>query len=103
MVCLLPVWFPSATSPLTSVHQGTGAFFPKTENPRRRIGTGLSHRLPGVAGVYNVYAYADEMREWLDRWAEHVAGIVAPRSKPVRAKGSLAWFLGLTGTLTEGW
>ena len=80
-----------------------GAVFPKTENPRRRIGTGLGHRLPGVAGVYNVYAYADEMREWLDRWAEHVAGIVAPRSKPVRAKGSLAWFLGLTGTLTEGW
>ncbi len=46
----------------------------------------LGHRLPGVAGVYNVYAYADEMRKWLDRWAEHVAGIVAPRAKPARAK-----------------
>ena len=44
----------------------------------------LGHRLPGVAGVYNVYA--DEMRNWLDRWAEHVAGIAAPRAKPVRAR-----------------
>ena len=46
----------------------------------------LGHRLPGVAGVYNVYAYADEMRKWLGRWAEHVAGIVAPRAKPARAR-----------------
>ena len=46
----------------------------------------LGHRLPGVAGVYNVYAYADEMRKWLDRWAQHVAGIATPRAKPVRAK-----------------
>jgi len=46
----------------------------------------LGHRLPGVAGVYNVYAYADEMRKWLDRWAEHVAGIDAPRAKSGRAK-----------------
>jgi len=46
----------------------------------------LGHRLPGVAGVYNVYAYADEMRKWLDRWAEHVAGIVAPRAQSGRAR-----------------
>jgi len=46
----------------------------------------LGHRLPGVAGVYNVYAYADEMRKWLDRWAEHVAGIVAPQAKSGRAR-----------------
>ena len=46
----------------------------------------LGHRLPGVAGVYNVYSYADEMRKWLDRWAKHVAGIVASRAKPARAK-----------------
>jgi len=45
-----------------------------------------SHRLPGVAGVYNVYAYADEMRKWLDRWAEHVAEIAAPRTKPAHAR-----------------
>ena len=46
----------------------------------------LGHRLPGVAGVYYVHAYADEMRKWLDRWAEDVAGIVAPRAKPGRAR-----------------
>jgi hypothetical protein len=39
-----------------------------------------------VAGVYNGHAYADEMRKWLDRWAEHVAGIAAPRAKPGRAR-----------------
>lgn len=46
----------------------------------------LGHRLPGVARVYNVYAYTDEMRKWLNRWAEHVAGIVAPGAKSGRAK-----------------
>lgn len=40
----------------------------------------LGHRLPGVAGVYNVYACADEVRKWLERWAEHVARIVVPRA-----------------------
>lgn len=40
----------------------------------------LGHRLPGVAGVYNVYACAEEMRKWLDRWAEHVAEIVAAQA-----------------------
>jgi hypothetical protein len=39
-----------------------------------------------VASVYNAYAYADEMRKWRDRWAEPVAGIVAPRAKPARAR-----------------
>ena len=27
----------------------------------------LGHRLPGVTGFYNVHAYADELRKWLDR------------------------------------
>ncbi len=63
----------------------------------------LGHRLPRVAGVYNVNTCADEMRNWLNRWAEHVAGIVAPRAKPARAKRRLAWFYGLTGTPTEHW
>ena len=27
-----------------------------------------------------------EMRKWLVRWAQHVAGIATPRAKPVRAK-----------------
>jgi len=42
--------------------------------------------LPGVAGVYNVYAYADEMRKWLDQWARHVAEITAPQAKLARLK-----------------
>ena len=46
----------------------------------------LGHRLPGVAGVYNVYAYADEMRKWLDQWARHVAEITAPQAKLARLK-----------------
>ncbi len=46
----------------------------------------LGHHLPGVAGVYDVYAYADEMRKWLDRWAEHLSEFGAPRAKTRRAK-----------------
>ena len=44
----------------------------------------LGHRLPGVAGVYNVYAYADEMRKWLDRWAKHVAETARLRTRDAR-------------------
>ena len=50
---------------------------------RRTTRTGLARLgcpLPGVAGVYNVYACADEVRKWLERWAEHVARIVVPRA-----------------------
>lgn len=32
----------------------------------------------GVAGVYNRATYEDEMREALERWANHVDGIVSP-------------------------
>jgi integrase len=51
----------------------------------------LGHRLPGVAGVYNVYAYTDEMRRWLVRWAEHLAGITEPPAESVRAKRLPNW------------
>jgi integrase len=38
----------------------------------------------GVAGIYNRAKYADEMREALQRWADHVeALIVGPRKQPV--------------------
>ena len=50
--------------------------------------------VPGTAGVYNVHACADGMRKSLDRWVEYVAGIAAPRAKPVRAKHWLARLLG---------
>jgi len=39
----------------------------------------------GDVSVTPLSAPADEMRKWLDRWAEHVAGIAAPRAKPGRA------------------
>jgi hypothetical protein len=38
----------------------------------------------GVAGIYNRAKYAGEMREALQRWADHVeALIVGPRKQPV--------------------
>ena len=46
----------------------------------------LGHRLPGFAGVYNVYAYSEEMRKWLDRWAKHVAAIATLKAQPASAK-----------------
>jgi hypothetical protein len=36
-----------------------------------------------VAGIYNRATYAKEMREALERWAEHVEGITA-KSKDQR-------------------
>jgi integrase len=38
----------------------------------------VSGSFGGVAGVYQRFAFADEKREGLDKWAERVAGIVAP-------------------------
>jgi len=39
-----------------------------------------------LIGSFPALSLADARSEWLDRWAEHVAGIVAPRAKPARAK-----------------
>ena len=35
----------------------------------------LAHRPPGIVGVYGVHQYADEKREALQLWAEHLAKI----------------------------
>ena len=37
----------------------------------------------GVAGIYNRSAYADEKRAALDRWADHLSGLVAGRASNV--------------------
>ena len=39
----------------------------------------VSGHRAGVAGVYNRARYAAEMREALERWAEHVAAIPAQK------------------------
>ncbi|MGY3149070.1 hypothetical protein ACVWYQ_006069 [Bradyrhizobium sp. USDA 3397] len=43
----------------------------------------VSGHRAGVAGVYNRARYAAEMREALERWAQHVAAL--PVQKPGRA------------------
>ena len=48
----------------------------------------LGHRLPGVAGRYNVYEYADEMRRWLDRWAQYVGTLAAGKVTAMRKTGT---------------
>jgi integrase len=43
----------------------------------------LNHKsgiVSGVAAVYNRYAYVDEKREALERWADHVEKLTAPRT-----------------------
>ena len=35
----------------------------------------LGHRLGGVAGVYNLYQYADEQRVAMDQWGNHLVSI----------------------------
>jgi integrase len=37
----------------------------------------LGHKLPGIAGVYNVYRYADEKAEAYQLWADHVDKLAA--------------------------
>ena len=38
----------------------------------------LAHRPPGIVGVYDVHQYADEKREALELWAQHLAKITNP-------------------------
>ena len=40
----------------------------------------VSRAKAGVAGIYNVEAYASERRDTLERWTDHVLSIVAPRN-----------------------
>lgn len=43
----------------------------------------LAHRPPGIVGVYNLHQYADEKREALEGWAQHIASIVEPQPAKV--------------------
>jgi hypothetical protein len=44
----------------------------------------VSGHKAGVAGIYNRAKYAGEMRDALQRWADHVeALVVGPRKQPV--------------------
>jgi hypothetical protein len=43
----------------------------------------LNHKtgvVSGVAAIYNVYSYADEKREALDKWNEHFEKITTPKN-----------------------
>jgi hypothetical protein len=49
--------------------------------PPHVIETILNHRgghKSGVAGAYNYSAYPEEVREALEKWASHLATVVAP-------------------------
>src|SRR5262249_4029845 len=37
----------------------------------------LGHVIPGIRGIYDRYDYLDEKRDALERWAKHVAKVVA--------------------------
>ena len=50
----------------------------------------LGHQLPGVAGVYNVYTYGDEMRRWLDKWAEHLQTVQSSAGQAAARRGKVA-------------
>jgi hypothetical protein len=40
----------------------------------------LNHKQRGVAAAYDVFQYADEKREALTKWAEHLATLTKPRA-----------------------
>ena len=72
------------------VDKGSGVTGWRLHDLRRTLRTGLAqlgvfhevaemtigHTLPGLVQTYNRHAYADERRAALQRWADHVAGIV---------------------------
>ena len=37
----------------------------------------IGHKLEGMLAVYNVHSYLAEKRDALNRWAEHLASIMA--------------------------
>ena len=43
----------------------------------------LAHRPPGIVGTYNLHQYADEKREALEAWAQHIASLVNPEPAKV--------------------
>jgi integrase len=43
----------------------------------------IGHSLPGLLGVYDQFGYLDEKRDALQRWADHLGGILKP--KPAEA------------------
>jgi hypothetical protein len=56
----------------------------RTKNKREHVEAILSHvsgHKAGVAGIYNRARYENEMREALERWANHVDAITSPTPK----------------------
>ena len=48
----------------------------------------LRIRPAGIVGTYNLHQYADEKREALEAWAQHVASIVEPQpAKVIKLRG----------------
>ena len=43
----------------------------------------LAHRPPGIVGTYNLHQYADEKREALEAWAQHIASLANPEPAKV--------------------
>ena len=43
----------------------------------------LNHAQPGIAGVYDRFAYLDEKRAALEKWGEHLQAIIEGREQTV--------------------
>ncbi len=43
----------------------------------------LAHRPAGIVGTYDIHQYADEKREALELWAQHIASLVNPEPAKV--------------------
>lgn len=55
--------------------------------PDNLISLVLNHSIGGVTRIYNRYSYQDEMREALEAWADHVAGLLKKKPAKVRKVG----------------
>ncbi|MDA9490159.1 hypothetical protein [Bradyrhizobium sp. CCBAU 11361] len=58
----------------------------------------VSGHRAGVAGIYNRARYAEEMRDALERWSEHVAAIVGDASRKLPPAHKFEASLGVEGS-----
>ncbi len=49
------------------------------------ISLALNHTVQGITSIYNRYSYADELREWFDKWGAHIEALT---DKPTELRKS---------------
>ena len=49
------------------------------------ISLALNHTVRGITSIYNRYSYADELREWIEKWGAHIEALTDKPAKSTKA------------------